>query len=262
MPDDELGYDDVIDVWEREKDASQPCALPKNFYQRLRGYIQELEEKNKDIETPPKNKRERMVQKQYERVLKITDHFFKERQKKIVLAAYHRSLGEEVNTENLLDRELELLDDISSKLKELKDLMFYGEYKRRAKDEVKPEDEKEKLEGTERTDKEKSSKEKDKGAKKGGKEGVEERKVEKITSSSEGGESLPEEEKGKGKEKGKRLESEIEAHEEVLVYILEDIPPFVDVDSNYDLRKEDVVTLQENIAQVLIERGKARKVKF
>ncbi len=241
MADDDLGYDDVIDVWEREKDTTQPCALPENFYQRLRGYIQELEEKTKDIETPPKNKRERMVQKQYERVLKIADHFFKERQKKIVLAAYHRSLGEEVNTENLLDRELELLDDISSLLKELKDLMFYGEYKRKTKGEVKHEEEK--PEGTEKTEEGKATEEKE----------SEVEKEEETTST---------EAKKKPTEKGKGLEAEMKAHEEVLVYILEDIPPFVDMDSNYELSKEDVVTLQENIARVLIEREKARKVKL
>lgn len=230
MADDELGYEDVIDVWESEKETSQPCALPENFYQRLRGYIQELEEKNKDIETPPKNKRERMIQKQYERVLKIADHFFKERQKKIVLAAYHRSLGEEVNTENLLDRELELLDDISSLLKELKDLMFYGEYKRRTKSDT-------------------GSKEEEPSA---AEDGSAEEEVEKD----------PTAEIEESSEEKKKLESKIEAHEELLVYILEDVPPFVDMDNTYDLEKEDVVTLEESIAQVLIERGKARKVKL
>jgi len=234
MSDDELDYDDVIDVWEREKDTTQPCALPENFYPRLRGYIQDLEEKTKDIETPPKNKRERMVQKQYESVVKIADHFFKERQKKIVLSAYHRSLGEDVNTENLLDRELELLDDISGLLKELKNLMFHGEYKRKTKSDDKTKEEKKKSEQAGKNGGENKEIGKDHS-----------KTIDKTTSEDE-----------------RNLEAEVEAHEELLVYITENVPPFVDVDNTYELEKEDVVTLEESIAQVLIERGKARKVKL
>jgi DNA replication factor GINS len=47
----------------------------------------------------------------------------------------------------------------------------------------------------------------------------------------------------------------------VLVRILEDIPPFLGLDVTYNLRKEDVISLPEEVAKVLIGKGKAERVK-
>lgn len=49
---------------------------------------------------------------------------------------------------------------------------------------------------------------------------------------------------------------------EILIHMIDDVPAFVDMEATHDLRKEDVVTLKENIANVLISRGKARKVEL
>jgi len=46
----------------------------------------------------------------------------------------------------------------------------------------------------------------------------------------------------------------------VLVHVLEDIPPFAGIDTTYRLKREDVVTLPKTIAQILVNRGKARIV--
>lgn len=46
----------------------------------------------------------------------------------------------------------------------------------------------------------------------------------------------------------------------VLVHVLEDLPPFAGIDTTYRLKKEDIVTLPKTIAQVLVDRGKARLV--
>ncbi|TLZ55363.1 MAG: hypothetical protein E6K15_08265 [Methanobacteriota archaeon] len=46
----------------------------------------------------------------------------------------------------------------------------------------------------------------------------------------------------------------------VLVHVLEDIPPFAGIDTTYRLKREDVVTLPKTIAQILVDRGKARIV--
>ncbi len=47
----------------------------------------------------------------------------------------------------------------------------------------------------------------------------------------------------------------------VLLRILEDIPPFLGVDTTYELKKEDVVTLPKQVAQVLLDQGKAEVIK-
>ncbi len=238
MSDDDLSYEDVIDVWEREKEAKLPCTLPNKFYERLRRYIRDLESEVEDIELPPKNKRARRVQKQYERVKKISELFFKERQKKIVLAAYHKSMGKTVSAENLVDAELELLEEISTLLKELKNEVFLGEYKRKPK--------------------RKASREKDR----------KEEKIEETTKSEtvtkedftvsesqvEGDKDIVSEEDS--------LSADLEGQDEILIHITEDVPSFVDMNVTYDLQKEEVLTLREDLAEVLIERGKARKIKL
>ncbi len=53
-----------------------------------------------------------------------------------------------------------------------------------------------------------------------------------------------------------------EVGEELLVHIVEDVPTFVDMETTYSLKKEDVVTLRLDLAKVLISRGLARKVDF
>ncbi|MFW5945761.1 MAG: hypothetical protein ACOCSJ_02385 [Candidatus Natronoplasma sp.] len=240
MSDNDLTYEDVIDVWEREKEAKLPCTLPNNFYQRLRNYIRDLESEVEDIELPPKNKRARRIQKQYERVQKIAELFFKERQKKIVLAAYHKSMDKTVSAENLVDAELELLEEISTLLKELKNEVFLGEYKRKPK--------------------KKGSKEK---------KGMEE-KIEDTTESETDTEedlALSESQIEGDKDKSivseeDRLSTGLEGQDEILIHITEDVPSFVDMNVTYDLQKEDVLTLREDLAEVLIERGKARKIKL
>lgn len=46
----------------------------------------------------------------------------------------------------------------------------------------------------------------------------------------------------------------------VTVYVLEDVPPFAGIDVTYRLMKEDVVSMPEEYANVLVKRGKARVV--
>jgi len=251
MADDDLTYEDVIDVWEREKEAKLPCTLPNNFYERLRTYIRDLESDVEDIEVPPKNKRGRRIQKQYERVQKIAELFFKERQKKIVLAAYHKSMGKTVSAENLVDAELELLEEISTLLEELKNKVFLGEYKRKPQKSVSKE--KERIE--EKIQEEESQ--------------PEEIVEDKTQEQAEGKKSLAHTESQVVKDEDKseaskeeHLSVDLNEQDEILIHITEDVPSFVDMNVTYDLQKEDVLTLREDLAEVLIERGKARKIKL
>lgn len=47
----------------------------------------------------------------------------------------------------------------------------------------------------------------------------------------------------------------------VLVRILEDVPPFLGVDATYRLQKEDVISLPPEVAQILLDQGKAREIR-
>jgi len=46
----------------------------------------------------------------------------------------------------------------------------------------------------------------------------------------------------------------------VVIRILEDIPPFAGVEGNYDLKKEDVTSLPRQVAEVLVKQGKAQEI--
>lgn len=48
----------------------------------------------------------------------------------------------------------------------------------------------------------------------------------------------------------------------LIIHVLEDLPPFAGIDTTYQLKKEDVVTLPKTIAQILVDRGKARIVQM
>ncbi len=258
MADDDLNYEDVIDVWEREKEAKLPCTLPNNFYERLRRYIQDLEREVEDIDIPPKDKRGRRIQKQYQRVKKISDLFFKERQKKIVRTAYHRSLGKTIEAENLVDPELDLLEEISTLLDDFRNQVFLGEYKRKT-----TEVEESGVSDVEEADEAEEEVEQ---------EGVidtstEEKEIKSQSRSpqtaSKESDSFPDEDrKAEDEELSPDLSPDVEGQDEILVHITQDVPSFVDIDATYDLEKEDVLTLREDLAKVLIERDKARKIKL
>ncbi len=47
----------------------------------------------------------------------------------------------------------------------------------------------------------------------------------------------------------------------VLLRILEDVPPFMGLDVTYKLKKEDVVSLPKDVAQLLLKQGRAEEIR-
>jgi len=107
----DLTYQDIIDVWEREKEERLPIALPEKYYERLESYIEELQEVKNNLKDE-NTRRSRRITKQYERVQKIADLFFKERYQKIVLMAYHNFMVKPISTQTLTDEEIQLLEEL------------------------------------------------------------------------------------------------------------------------------------------------------
>ncbi len=46
----------------------------------------------------------------------------------------------------------------------------------------------------------------------------------------------------------------------VVIRILEDIPPFAGVEGNFDLKKEDIASLPRKVAEILVKQGKAQEI--
>jgi DNA replication initiation complex subunit (GINS family) len=51
------------------------------------------------------------------------------------------------------------------------------------------------------------------------------------------------------------------AKEQVLLRIIEDVPPFVGLDVTYHLRKQDIVSLPPELARVLMDKGTAAEIR-
>ncbi len=54
-----------------------------------------------------------------------------------------------------------------------------------------------------------------------------------------------------------QTETEVKSDDTVVIRVLEDLPPFVGPDRDYDLHKEDVVTLPRSMAELLVRTEKA-----
>ncbi len=210
----------LLNALEDEKSSKTLGHLEPGFYPQLREYLNDLEARIEDMGVSTSGDNERL-RREFIKAKNIADRLFTLRIKKIALSALHHFSGvDKVKLDKMTDRESEFFNDMKVLLKNVKEEVFYGGYRRSA-----PEED---------TDQEVR---------------VEEKTVEKEAP------------KSKSREKevipGKNVD--VDAGE-VLIHVIEDMPAFIDIETTYDLKKEDVVTLREDIANVLISKGKARKV--
>ncbi|MFO7793301.1 MAG: hypothetical protein R6W73_10060 [Candidatus Saliniplasma sp.] len=259
MPEDEFKISDLREVLLRERNSKQLTEIPEGFYRRLREYLNELEDEIEEVGFPS-DSRSKALHREYSRAKNYAEDLFSRRSQKVALASVHHVAGsKKVNTSSMTTREEKLFYDIVALLEEMEEELFFGGYKR----DVKPE--KEKV----------SDEEVEKPGKTPEKTREKETSVDEVTDE---GEMEDKEKRKENKEKGKAdvskpiNESPIQEDDsikdideipsEILIHVIEKVPPFVDMDATYDLKKEDVVTLREDIANVLIKRGKARKIEL
>ncbi|MDH4122667.1 MAG: hypothetical protein OEV21_01070 [Thermoplasmata archaeon] len=88
----------------------------------------------------------------------------------------------------------------------------------------------------------------------------EEKKSEKPAVSKEAEPSCQEEE-AQVQEEPRPAKSDSENGNMILIRVLEDLPTFAGADKNYQLMKEDVVSLPKNIANILLRNNKAIEIK-
>ncbi|MFO7990889.1 MAG: hypothetical protein R6U61_01180 [Thermoplasmata archaeon] len=271
MADEELGLDELVNVLETEKSTERLCRLKDDFYQRLREYLDDLKDKNDEIRIP-KDTKEKMLRKEFMNAKEMANRLFFIRSRKILLSAVHQFGSTSTkSTDNMLSMEYELFQDSVSLIKETKEEMFYGGYKRveketeAEKDEVESDVIKEERETPSKKEKEERNiKEEGEAVESSVKSDVEEEMTDGEDVEEDG--SLDEENDKKPISVPDAIESNEEAEQgsknEVLIYITQDVPAFVDMEHTYELNKEDVVTLREKAANVLISRGFARKVEL
>ncbi len=217
-----MNFERVTKVYREESGKKTLVALEADFYDKLAAYIARLDESaNKEAQKNPNSAKALMLQDELRKVRKRRDQIFTYRERKLALLASSRSSGAEVEVPNLPAQERGLFESMVALLAKSRADAFGG--------------------STVVTE-------------------VETPTPPSSAPKSESAKKEPERMKVVRAEDTKRVPVPPSLKDHVLVHVLEDLPPFAGIDTTYRLKKEDVVTLPRTIAQILVDRGKARIV--
>ncbi len=246
MPEEEFKLSNLREALLNERDSKQLMDIKEDFYKRLRGYLNDLENEIDEIGLPS-DSRSKALHREYDRAKNYADDLFSRRAQKISLAAVHYVAGSnKIDLESMTKREEKLFHDMVDLLEGMEEEIFFGGYKRELEEEKDVHDKK--VLETKKTNKKGPVKEK--------------KETDHITSKKEKESTITEKESSLKEEKYSSSEYPKKDISEILIHVKDDVPPFVDMDATYNLKKEDVVTLRNDIAKVLIKRKKARKIKL
>jgi DNA replication initiation complex subunit (GINS family) len=220
-PEEDVNFERVTKVYREESGKKTLVNLEADFYDKLAAYVARLHEgANAEAQKNPNSPKALILQDELRKVRKRRDQIFTYRERKLALLASSRASGAEVEVPHLTTQELALFESMVALLKKSRADAFGGHPI-----------------GSEPP----------------------------VSASASEPPSPP----AKGKtaaikmiraEDTKRTTIAPTLKDHVLVHVLEDLPPFAGIDTTYRLKKEDVVTLPKTIAQILVDRGKARIV--
>ncbi len=220
MPgEEEVNFERVTKVYREESGKKTLVSLEADFYDKLAAYLTRLDESaNKEAQKDANSPKALLLQDELRKVRKRRDQIFTYRERKLALLASSRASGAEVEVPSLPAQERVLFESMVALLRKSRADAFGGSPF-----------------------------------------GAEPAPV------AAGAEppAPPAKERPAGmkvvrSEDTKRTPVAPTLKDHVLVHVLEDLPPFAGIDTTYRLRKEDVVTLPRTIAQILVDRGKAR----
>ncbi len=219
----EVNFERVTKVYREESGKKTLVSLEADFYDKLAAYIARLDDSaNKEAQKNPNSPKALLLQDELRKVRKRRDQIFTYRERKLALLASSRASGAEVDVPNLPGQERSLFENIVALLKKSRADAFGGSPF--AADSAPPP------------------------------------AMESTVAKPEAPKKEPERMKVVRAEDTKRVAAPATLKDHVLVHVLEDLPPFAGIDMTYKLKKEDVVTLPKTIAEILVNRGKARIV--
>lgn len=219
---DEVNFERVTKLYREETGRKTLTALEADFYDKLAAYVKRLEESaHREAQKDPNSPKALLLQDELRKVRKKRDQIFTYRERKLALLASSRASGSDVEVPTLPLHERALFENLVSLLKRSREEAFGGSPF--SAEPAAPE-----------------------------------------------AAARPASPQAKAAPEGMRTVSAAETKrprpiaaglkDHVVVHVLEDIPPFAGIDTTYRLKKEDVVTLPKTIAQILVDRGKARLV--
>jgi len=222
--DEEVNFERVTRVYREEGGRKTLVALEADFYDKLAAYITRLDEAaNKESQKDPNSPKALLLQDELRKARKRRDQIFTYRERKLALLASSRASGAEVEVPSLPAQERALFEAAIALLRNARAAAFGGLPS-------PPE------------------------------------APSHIPSSGSAETTRPARESGRMKvvraEDTHRAPIAPSLKDHVLVHVLEDLPPFAGIDTTYRLKKEDIVTLPKTIAEILVNRGKARLVQL
>ncbi|HYT01074.1 MAG TPA: hypothetical protein VEO20_10475 [Thermoplasmata archaeon] len=224
MPGDEdVNFERVTKVYREESGKKTLVSLEADFYDKLAAYVARLDESaNKEAQKDPNSPKALLLQDELRKVRKRRDQIFTYRERKLALLASSRASGAEVEIPSLPAQERSLFENMVALLKKSRGDAFGG------------------------------------GSPFGSEPApaTEAKPAEPPVPAKETSSRM----KVVKADETRRTVTPASLKDHVLVHVLEDLPPFAGIDTTYRLKKEDVVTLPKTIAQILVDRGKARIV--
>jgi DNA replication initiation complex subunit (GINS family) len=260
-----LDYQEVMDIWRKEKDLKSLAELRRDFFPEVKIFVSRLkEEAQVEAAKDPYSTKTRSLNGQVANVTEKVTQVFEIRMEKILRMAIRGASGGKVENTRMVEEEKAYFEHVFMLTKEIrareidpskgqKDLEFQPlTLPSEGGDQGNP---KSVIAGTEEPCATVAPKEQD----------IKPIAVEpaKPTTKEVIAHAIPQTSTTPPKSISPTLE-EVEAKQEakelLVLRILEDIPPFAGPFGNYRLRREDVATLPVGIARALIKRGKAVEI--
>ncbi|MFB6088648.1 MAG: hypothetical protein ABEK36_02600 [Candidatus Aenigmatarchaeota archaeon] len=232
-----ITYETFRKFHRKEKNNDELQELPEEFYSSCKKW---LKRKDKEFD---RSRGDTTPLYELENVKRIVRDIFDRRERKIMLMAL-QTVRSNISPKNLMSEEKDFYDKMVSILRDYRE-NFLNSVLNLKRDEDSEEHEEEREDNTRE---EETDDQKEDDLEKGESEGE-------ISDSTEQEESEPEDTKENIKLKAENMEGK-------MVRIFEDMPQFLDEEEKKHgpFKKEDLVRLPENIADLLIDRGKAEEV--
>jgi DNA replication factor GINS len=259
-----LDYQEVMDIWRKEKDLKSLAELRRDFFPEVKAFVSRLkEEAQSESAKDPYSTKTRSLNVQVANVTEKVTQVFEIRMEKILRMAIRGASGGKVDITRMVDEEKAYFENVFTLTKDIrareidptkmqKDLGFQplsvpdvgnGQVAKGAA-------------SAENVEPATSVVPKAAEAQPCIPEPPKQQVIEAVASSA----PQPVASSLQPSQPSIETETKQEAKELLVLRILEDIPPFAGPFGNYKLRREDVATLPTGIAKALIKRGKAVEI--
>jgi len=200
MNEDEISYQNLRKIQEKEKSFPTLSELKSDFYSELLEYLKNID---KRLEKESSSQKKTLLNEERENTKKIGINIYEHREKKIVLAAISKARGGNPDLKNMLAVEKDLFDSVFSLLSQSRGQMLNKEKQKNDINQTNNAELKE--------------------------------------------EKIPEKK---------------EMNSNPVLLVTKSIPEFIGTDTKkYNLRKNDIISMSENMCEMLLKRNVVEKIK-